>query len=316
MKNRYLLLFAVFFLLFTAGCKKSEESDSEATMSILFSDNNHAVRGKVNYDYNLDNCGQINLITAIKEADGTYAELKLTLLQNGALAKVQYLKQNSPDEGQYFAPHLQAEQSFKVSDFNYDKAGGHLSFSFSGKVFKNDEPGSERMLTGKVDLNAIQYTPCTALIFDVMTVNPAFNFFSISSSSQKSVNTTAGPDQYSDFFYSVYSNAGQFISLKLEHDISKLVGQEIAFDESNQLTNVFYWEYTGPYMLAESYGPIDRNWKKFQTKGKLVDIQKTVGERHDKPYYKGLILMDILDEGKVVKAGVELPFYVSSWDEE
>ncbi|ULT22707.1 hypothetical protein KUH03_25670 [Sphingobacterium sp. E70] len=190
MMNRSLLVFSVFFLFLVAGCKKSEESGADSKASILFSDNNHAVRGKVTYDYNLDNCGQINLITAVKEDNGDYAELRLTLLQNGALAKVQYLKQNSPDDGNYFAPHLQTEKSFKISDFKYDKKGGRLSFSFDGKVFKNNKPDSERILAGKVELNSIQYVPCEALIFDVMTVNPAFNFFAIPGTSNNSVNTT------------------------------------------------------------------------------------------------------------------------------
>jgi len=313
MMNRSLLVFSVFFLFLVAACKKSEESGADSKVSILFSDNNHAVRGKVTYDYNMDNCGQINLITAVKEDNGDYAELKLTLLQNGALAKVQYFKQNSPDDGNYFAPHLQTEKFFKITDFKYDKKGGRLSFSFDGKVFKNNKPNGERILAGKVELNSIQYVPCEALIFDVMTVNPAFNFFAIPGSSNNSVNTTGGPDKYKEFAYNVYSNAGQFLSLRLDRDISKLVGQEIAFDEGNKMFNVRYWEYIGPYMLSESYGPIDRNWKRFQTRGKLVNIQKMFDTRYIKPYYSGVIIMDILDEDRMIKQAVELPFYLSSW---
>ncbi|WP_343564430.1 hypothetical protein [Sphingobacterium sp.] len=311
--NRTLLVFFVFFLFIMVGCKKSEERGADSKTSILFSDNNHAVRGKVTYDYNMDNCGQINLVTAVKEDNGNYAELKLTLLQNGALAKVQYFKQNSPDDGNYFAPHLQTEKSFKISDFKYDKKGGRLSFSFDGKVFKNNKPGGERILAGKVELNSIQYAPCEALIFDVMTVNPTFNFFAIPGTSNNSVNTTGGPNKYKEFAYNVYSNAGQFLSLRLDRDISKLVGEEIAFDEGNEMFNVRYWEYIGPYMLSESYGPIDRNWKRFQTRGKLVNIQKMSDNRYGKPYYSGLIIMDIFDEDRMVKQAVELPFYLSSW---
>ncbi|MCS4227558.1 hypothetical protein [Sphingobacterium sp. BIGb0165] len=313
MMNRSLLVFSVFFLFLVAGCEKSEESGADSKASILFSDNNHAVRGKVTYDYNLDNCGQINLITAVKEDNGDYAELKLTLLQNGALAKVQYLKQNSPDDSNYFAPHLQTEKSFKITDFKYDKKGGRLSFSFDGKVFKNNKPEGERILAGKVELNSIQYAPCKIFIFDVMTVNPAFNFFAIPGSSNSSANGSGGPDKYKEFAYNIYSNAGQFLSLRLGRDISKLVGQEIAFDEENKMFSVQYWEYIGPYMLSESYGPIDRNWKRFQTRGKLVNIQKMSDNRYGKPYYSGLIIMDIFDEDRMIKQAVELPFHLSSW---
>jgi len=313
MMNKSLLVFFVFFLFIVVGCKKSEESDADSKMSIQFSDNNHAVRGKVTYDYNLDNCGQINLITAVKEDNGNYAQLKLTLLKNGALAKVQYSKQNSQDDGNYVAPHLQTEKSFKIADFKYDAKGGRLSFSFVGKVFKNNKPDGERLLTGKVELNSIQYAPCKALIFDVMTVNPAFNFFSIPGTSNNSVNTTGGIDKYKEFAYNVYSNTGQFLSLRLDRDISKLVGQEISFDEGNKMFNVKYWEYIGPYMLSESYGPIDENWKQFQTRGKLVNIQKMYDNRYGKPYYGGLIIMDIIDDDQIIKQAVELPFYLSSW---
>jgi len=313
MMNKSLLVFSVFFLFLVVGCKKSEESDADSTMSIQFSDNNHTVRGKVTYDYNLDNCGQINLITGVKEDNGNYAELKLTLLQNGALAKVQYFKQNSLDDGNYFAPHLQTEKSFKITEFKYDKKGGRLSFSFDGKVFKNNKPEGERILAGKVELNSIQYAPCKVFIFDVMTVNPAFNFFSIPGSSNSSANGGGGHDKYKEFAYNIYSNAGQFLSLRLGRDISKLVGQEIAFDEGNEMLKVQYWEYIGPYMLSESYGPIDENWKRFQTRGKLVNIKKMFDNRYGKPYYSGMIIMDILDDGRMIKQAVELPFNLSSW---
>lgn len=314
--NRFLLLLSFVSFFLVISCKKSEESNADSKISIQFSDNNHAVRGKVTYDYNLDNCGQINLITAVKEDNGNYAELKLTLLQNGALAKVQYFKQNSPDDGNYFAPHLQTEKSFKIADFKYDTKGGRLSFSFDGKVYKNNKTDGERILSGKVELNSIQYAPCKALIFDVMTVNPAFKFFSLPGSSTNSVNTTGGTDKYKEFAYNVYSNAGQFLSLRLDRDISKLIGQEIAFDDGNKMFNVKYWEYIGPYMLSESYGPIDENWKQFQTRGKLINIQKMFDNRYVKPYYSGLIIMDILDDGRMIKQAVELPFYLSSWLDE
>ncbi|MOA55388.1 hypothetical protein D3C78_1791700 [compost metagenome] len=67
-------------------------------------------------------------------------------------------------------------------------------------------------------------------------------------------------------------------------------------------------------MLEESYGCLDQNWKRFQTRGKFTSIQKVSDERYNKPYYKGIIVMDILDEGRLVKESVELPFYMSSMD--
>lgn len=310
--KKYLLLLLFFCPLLIVSCKKSEEINPLSNMSIVFSDNNHPVRGKVKYDYNLDNCGQINLITSVKESDGTYSQLKLTLLSNGALAKVQYFKQNSSADGNYFAPHLQPEKSFQIADFKYEKAGGRLSFSFRGKVYKNNE--QERVLTGKVDLHTIKYAPCEALILDVMTVKPAFNFFSMYSSSTKSTVNPDRSDQYNYYTYVAHSNSGQFISLKLESDISKLVGQEIDFDDTNPLYSVKYWEYTGLFMLEESYGSLDQNWKRFQTRGKFTSIQKVSDERYNKPYYKGIIVMDILDEGRLVKESVEIPFYMSSMD--
>jgi len=309
---RPLLFLLSFFFFSFVGCKKSEENDAVSGMSILFSDNSHAVRGKVSYDYTMDNCGNINLITGVKESDGSYSELKLTLLHNGALAKAQYFKQNSSNDGHYFAPHLQAGKSFQISDFKYDKSGGHLSFSFNGKVYKGGGQDDERILAGKVDLTAIEYVPCKGLIIDVMTENPSFNFFSMYSSAGTLSSGLGTANQYTQYAYNVYSNAGQYLSLRLDSDISELVNKEIVFDDSNEKRGVRYLEYQGPFMLAESYGYFDHNWKRFQTRGKITSIQRTIGERSFEPYYQGLIIMDILNEGRVVKEGVELPFYVKS----
>ncbi|CAM3639760.1 MULTISPECIES: hypothetical protein [Sphingobacterium] len=312
MMYRPLLFLLSFFLLSVVGCKKSEEDDTVSGMSILFSDNNHAVRGKVSYDYTMDNCGNINLITGVKESDGNYSELKLTLLHNGALAKAQYFKQNSSNNGHYFAPHLQAEKSFQISDFKYDKSGGHLSFSFKGKVYKGSGQDDERILTGNVDLTAIEYVPCKGLILDVMTENPSFNFFSMYSSAGTTTSGLGTANQYIQYAYNVHSNAGQYMSLRLDSDISELVNKEMVFDDSNEKLGVKYWEYQGPFMLAESYGYIDHNWKRFQTRGKITGIHRTFGERSVEPYYQGLIIMDILNESRVVKEDVEIPFYVKS----
>ncbi len=308
--NKPLLLLLSFLLSFVVGCKKSEENDATSGSGVFFSDNNHAVRGQVNRNYKLDNCGHITLITGIKESDGTYSELKFTLLHNGALAKVKYFKQGMSDNGSYFAPHLQAEKSFQISDFKYVKTAGHLSFSFNGRVYSGAGQDNERILAGKVDVNSIENVPCKGFIVDIMTENPSFNFFSIYSSAGTVTSELGSANQSTQYAYNVYSNAGQYISLRLDRDISELVNKEVVFDDSNEKFGVKYWEYQGPIMLGESYGYIDHNWKRFQTKGRVIDIHRTTGERSVEPYYKGLIIMDIINEGRVVKEAVEIPFYV------
>src|SRR5690606_35918348 len=163
---------------------------------------------------------------------------------------------------------------------------------------------------GSIQAKEIGSVGCEALMFEVRTTNPKFQFFSTKSSSSKSLSNVT--NEYYEYRYNTLSNSSQHLALRLENSISTYLAQEIDLDEENQKNWVEYMEYIGPFTANYNYSIIPEEWKKFKVKGKIQSLKK-----HSNPpesfgtYYEGYMVLDIYDKEKLIVENAVLPFELS-----
>lgn len=310
MKNfTFLSLFLCLSLFFTS-CKKTEENIDSEDLSFQLIENHKEIKGKVSFNGGNENCGKIYVSAQIEASEGKYAEITFTLLSNGELVSVKYNTNTPTGHGVFYSQTIEPKKSFSIEDFKYDPQNQTVSFKFKGKVFEFPNAKSEREIEGSIQAKEIGSVGCEALIFDIRTTDPKFQFFSTISSSGKSLSNVT--NEYYDYRYNTFSNSGQHLVLKLENGISSYLGQEIDLDEVNQKNWVEYMEYIGPFTANYNYSINPEEWKKFKVKGKIQSLKK-----HSNPpesfgtYYEGFMVLDIYDKEKLIVENAVLPFEVS-----
>ena len=308
MKN-FTCLF-LFLSLFISSCEKTEHINDSEDLSFQLIENHKEIKGKVSFNGGNENCGKIYVSAKIEAAEGKYAEISFTLLSNGELVSVKYNTNASTGHSVFYSQTIEPKKSFSIEDFKYDPQNQTVSFKFKGKIFEFPNAKSEREIEGSIQSKEIGSVGCEALIFDIRTTNPKFQFFSTTSSSSKSLSNVT--NEYYEYRYNTFSNAGQHLVLRLENGISSYLGKEIDLDEENQKDWVEYMEYIGPFTANYNYHIIPEEWKKFKVKGKIQSLKK-----HSNPpesfgtYYEGYMVLDIYDKEKLIVENAILPFEAS-----
>lgn len=307
MKN-FTCLF-LFLTLFISSCEKTEDFNDSEDLSFQLIENHKEIKGKVFSVTANENCGKIYVSARIDGVDGQYANVFFTLLSNGELESVKYNADLPAGQNLFYTQAIEPKKSFSIEDFKYDRQSQTASFKFKGKVFGHTNAKAEMQIEGSVHAKDIESLKCDAIIFDIRTTDPKFNFFSITSSTSKT--HFVDKDGFYDYYYKSLSNSGQHLRLRLEKGIANYLDQEIELDEENKKNWVEYMEYTGPFVVNLNVNIIPSEWKKYKVKGKIQSLKK-----HSNPpdvfgkYFEGYMVLDIYDKEKIIVENAVLPFEV------
>ena len=246
------------------------------------------------------------------DREDNYAQFGFDFNKFGHLEDVR-LWENPPGSGSFkhfVSATLNPEKYLKISDYRYNPISNDISFSFEGKLFRQETGTSDtlRTISGHISLESMLDLECNQELDKnyIKYETDSFNFYSIWSNVNRANETL-------DYFYQFRSSLGFSLSIVNENDLWNYpIGTSFNFDEESQTNKIFLNEYIGHPLTFRNQGPSESYWKNYSTSGSYEILQKT--EDGTQKIIVGQINMDVFFDDELIFTIQDMIFNTESYE--
>lgn len=243
-----------------------------------------------------ENCDNLYVKASFYKKDDIDIRLEINLSKDGQLHSVNYGEYKLPIVGvtilkTFLTPNFYPLKTFSISNFNYNKNTGELSFSFNGTVYFEQDNNVMRTISGSIYNKSFRSIDCSIVKTGLEFKSLDFELHNFHSYRTKFANNTQQ--------HRYFTNNGHIFDINVQDDFWNLPLGEIEFSQNSSQNNVRILKQLGSVIANQVPSITQHQWLNYNTQGKIYIENKEIINGTKK--ISGKIDLQMIENGIVVR---------------